>query len=189
MNKKVLNIINDYQDIDLKLSDNDEVIINFYSDNGHDMNIVTTQESNSKLVINYSFINTNDCNINIQNNILGDNNKTIVKLRCIGEDHHANISVCACANKNTSDNIIEEDLKAICEDGTVLLKPILEIETSEVMASHFATVKSYDKDELFYLTSKGICEDVAKKLIRKSFIFSLFSDEYIKMIEKDDENE
>lgn len=187
MNKKVLNIIEDFTDLDFNLNDNDELIINFYSEDAHDMNIHVVQNNNSKLVINYSIINKNDSNININNEILGNNNTTVVKLRCIAQDNHANISVCSKANIDTKDNNIEEDLKAIFEQGTTSLKPILEIETSEVMANHFATVKSYDNDELFYLTSKGISDGEAKKLIRKSFIYSLFSEEFIKMIDKGDE--
>lgn len=189
MNKRVLNIINDCSNLDYSLKDNEEVIINFYCEDPKDMNINITQSNNTKLVINYSIINSNDINIDINNNILGNNNKTIIKLRCVAKDKHANIRVCSKANENTKDNIIDEDLKAILENGSANLEPILEIETSEVMANHYATVCSYSQDELFYLTSKGISENKAKDLIKNSFIYSLFSEEFLNMIEKGDKYE
>ena len=187
MNKKVLNIIDDFQDLDYRMEDNETLIINFYSGKAQNMNINVIQTNNTKLVINYSIINEDDTTININSEIIGNSNTTIVKLRAVASNHHTTINVCSKAKEDTKDNIIEEDLKAICEEGTACLMPILEIETNEVEATHYATVSNYSKEELFYLTSKGISELSAKEMIKRSFMFSLFSDSFLNMIERKDD--
>lgn len=48
--------------------------------------------------------------------------------------------------------------------------PSLEIEANEVTASHAATVSSFDAAVLFYLLSRGIRAETAKKLVIESFV-------------------
>ena len=48
--------------------------------------------------------------------------------------------------------------------------PNLEIETGEIAgAGHAATVGRFDDDQLFYLLSRGIPEDVARRLVVRGF--------------------
>ena len=48
--------------------------------------------------------------------------------------------------------------------------PNLEIETGEIVgAGHAATVGRFDDDQLFYLLSRGIPEDVARRLVVRGF--------------------
>jgi Fe-S cluster assembly protein SufB/Fe-S cluster assembly protein SufD len=47
--------------------------------------------------------------------------------------------------------------------------PGLEIETNEVKATHSASVAQINEEEIFYLTSRGLSEDEAKKLIIVGF--------------------
>jgi Fe-S cluster assembly protein SufD len=59
----------------------------------------------------------------------------------------------------------------------------LEIETNEVKASHAATTGHLDNDILFYLGSRGIEQQEAKKLVITSFAFehvSQINDEKIR---------
>ncbi|MDP2209440.1 MAG: Fe-S cluster assembly protein SufD [Bacteroidota bacterium] len=55
-------------------------------------------------------------------------------------------------------------------------KPLLEIEANDVRCTHGATVGPVDKEDLFYLMSRGIEKELAKKLL----IFGFFS----KVVEK-----
>ncbi len=51
--------------------------------------------------------------------------------------------------------------------------PGLEIKTDDVKATHSATVARIEDDELFYLESRGIPKDEARKTIVKSFLESI----------------
>lgn len=53
--------------------------------------------------------------------------------------------------------------------------PVLEMNTNDVSAHHSASVSQIDKDHLFYLTSRGIGEREAKKLIVQSFLEGIYS--------------
>ena len=47
--------------------------------------------------------------------------------------------------------------------------PTLEINANDVKASHGATVGNLDKDEIFYLMSRGLTKSSAEKLIINGF--------------------
>lgn len=51
--------------------------------------------------------------------------------------------------------------------------PSLEIKTDDVKATHSATVARIEDDEIFYLESRGIANEEAKKIIIKSFLESI----------------
>ena len=53
--------------------------------------------------------------------------------------------------------------------------PGLEISTDDVKCSHGVTMSSVDKDQLFYLQTRGIGESDGKKLIVDGFIRSAVS--------------
>ena len=55
-------------------------------------------------------------------------------------------------------------------------KPELQIFADDVKCAHGATVGDLDKDALFYLQSRGIPADQAKKLLIKSFISEILGD-------------
>ena len=47
--------------------------------------------------------------------------------------------------------------------------PNLEIENNDVKCSHGATISQIDEDKLFYMTSRGINEKDAKRVIIEGF--------------------
>jgi Fe-S cluster assembly protein SufD len=55
--------------------------------------------------------------------------------------------------------------KALC-----YTRPNLEIFADDVKASHGATIGTLDKDNLFYLKTRGMSEEVAKRLLVRGFI-------------------
>jgi len=59
--------------------------------------------------------------------------------------------------------------------------PFLEIETAEVKCSHAGAVGRVDDDHLFYLRSRGVPEDVAKRLIVVGFLQEVL--EHVKLEE------
>lgn len=52
--------------------------------------------------------------------------------------------------------------------------PSLQIEANDVRATHGATVGKIDKDQMFYLTSRGLSENEAERLIVKGFFEHMF---------------
>ncbi len=180
--KQVFNIIDDNKDLTLSLNDGQMVVINCFFYQIKDMNINIEQSNNSYLVINYAGYVHSDVNINMDVNVLGNGNKTVINVRTIDEKNHANFNVSVQANEHTINNEIVEDLKAINEDGTITFMPILKIDTNEVQAEHYATIGGLDEKELFYLESKMLSTKTAKEILKKSFIYNLFSDTFKSML-------
>jgi Fe-S cluster assembly scaffold protein SufB len=65
------------------------------------------------------------------------------------------------------DNLVSSN-KVICNTS-----PQLEISSNDVKASHGATVGTFDKDQLFYLQSKGLNRKDSKRLIAQGFLFEV----------------
>ena len=106
------------------------------------------------------------------------------------KSNNNNVSVCVRANNNTFGNEIIENLKGLCENGSIIIKPILKIDTNEVSASHFVTIGPLDEKLILYLESKGINKENAKKILKKSFIYNIFNDDFISLLnDKEGNNE
>ncbi len=71
---------------------------------------------------------------------------------------------------NGVDDFLEMRLLILDSKSQATAEPKLEIEANEVKASHAATVGKVDQEEIFYLTSRGISENGAEKLIVKGFL-------------------
>ena len=180
--KKVINIIDNNTNLNINVEKDNMIIINCFFDNIQDMQIDVKQFDDSYLVINYAGFIKENANVNVSVDIDGNNNKTVVNIRTISQKNHATFDVKVKANERTKGNDIIEDLKAINEEGTVTFLPILQVDTNEVNASHFATIGGFDKNELFYLESKGLSTKMAKDILKRSFIENLFSDNFLKML-------
>lgn len=134
---------------------------------------------NNNTVLNYieAIISKNNTKRIINNIIEGKNNNSNIKIRCISKSEKINIEVNAKGRKNSKDNIIVEDIKGINIGGTIEIKPIMKIDTNEIVANHYVTIGAIDKNELFYLKSKGISEEKAKDLILSGFVKSIFEND------------
>ncbi len=58
----------------------------------------------------------------------------------------------------------------LSDTASVHTKPHLEIDTDDVICSHGATVGSLDEDQLFYLRTRGIPEELARAMLTYAFI-------------------
>lgn len=182
MDKKVINLIDNDESLEYVLNDNEMLIINIFNNSFKTIDIKTIQNNNSYLVINFSGFVCNDTIINIDSNVLGNNNHYILNFRAIALENHGSVNAKVSVKENTINNEVVEDLKGILENGALNFMPILEIDTNEVKAEHFATIGHYPLEELFYLQTKGISKDEAIKILKKSFIFNLFDKEFLKQI-------
>lgn len=61
----------------------------------------------------------------------------------------------------------------LSQNSRVDVQPNLEIEALDVVASHSASVSPVDAEKLFYLESRGLDEEEAKKEVSSGFLFSL----------------
>jgi len=67
-------------------------------------------------------------------------------------------------------DFLTERILLLSAGARAVAEPELEIEADEVRASHAATVSSIDKDERFYLMSRGVSGVQAERLITDGFI-------------------
>lgn len=72
-------------------------------------------------------------------------------------------------------DFLTERVLLLSPGARALAEPELEIEADEVRASHAATVSSLDKNELFYLMSRGVSGKQAERLITDGFINQVLS--------------
>ncbi len=121
-------------------------LVNLYN-NSFMANIINTYHDNENI---YS-------NIDIRH-ILHDNSKAIFKAKTV-------------VNQNASHSEAYQNSKTILlsDNATIYAKPHLEILVDELKASHGATVGSLDKEQLYYLQSRGIKENEAKTILLKAF--------------------
>lgn len=57
----------------------------------------------------------------------------------------------------------------LSDEATVNTKPQLEIWADDVKCTHGATIGQLDEEQMFYLRSRGITEDVARKMLLNAF--------------------
>ena len=169
INKLIIDIENNSE---LKLYKLNKVI-----NNNLDVEIV--QNNDSKVYYNESFINDKDSLLTINNYIKGNNNESNINIRNISNNNESKIVINVNINKLTNNNIALEDLKGINNGGLIHIEPNIICDSNEVVANHFTTIGSIDKNLLNYLMGKGISEDKAKELLLNSFIYSNM-DNYIK---------
>jgi Fe-S cluster assembly protein SufD len=68
------------------------------------------------------------------------------------------------------DDFLEMRLLIMDEESMAVAEPKLEIEANQVKASHAATVGMVDRDQLFYLMSRGLDMKEAKKMMVDGFL-------------------
>lgn len=83
----------------------------------------------------------------------------------------------AVIEANVAGSEVEQSSRGLMlsADAEIDARPVLEIYADEVQASHGATVGQLDDDILFYLRSRGIEEEMARRMLIASFIQSAFS--------------
>jgi len=65
---------------------------------------------------------------------------------------------------------LEEKIMLLSSQARAEAVPDLEIETDEVKCSHAATVGQIDKEQMFYLRSRGLEEKAAEKMLIEGFL-------------------
>ena len=141
---------------------------------------------NSITNFNYSFINNDNCKLIINNNIIKNNIKSNIRVRGVAlENATAIIDSNGKVTEKTLNNEFNEDLRGLnLENGFIKINPNMFIDSNDVIANHNSTIGNINKDYLFYLNSKGIENDNAKKLIISGFLKSILNSDMNEIIDK-----
>jgi Fe-S cluster assembly protein SufD len=80
--------------------------------------------------------------------------------------------------KNAKNSDLAQKTKGIILDlhSSISANPFLEIDENEVMANHGASIGAIDEEDLYYLMSRGLTQEVSELLIVNAFINPYFRD-------------
>lgn len=174
--------INYKDDINLNIEIKKNCILElvlFTKEKNKNINLKLVLNDNSKFVFRNSFICNGTYNLNINTNIIGNNTLSDVKIRGINEKNgNTKIIMNGINQKNTTNNTMNEYAKILNKsNNNSVIIPNLLINSYGIDANHGASIGTISKKELFYVTSKGIDEKKAIKLIESGFILSIMNDE------------
>lgn len=74
-----------------------------------------------------------------------------------------------------TDSYLKEDVLMLDATSKIDAVPSLEIKTNDVKAGHGVSVSRLNEDKLFYLTSRGIATEQARKLVLAGFLRDTFA--------------
>ena len=139
--------------------------------------ITINQDHLSNVIFNYSFIANDKCHLTIDTNLSGDDNESEINVKAVTErDGAATIIGTADAKEKIKNNNLIESIKVlVLNDEESVCIPNLLVATNDVIVNHACTISPVDKNELFYLESKGLSEEQATKLIKNGFLIGNLS--------------
>lgn len=158
--------------LELNLDNNSSLSFDKVNIVNKDTSIIINIKDNTSVNLNFLIINKGHNKIQITTNLQGNNSKCNVKVRAINQDSESNADIICdgIIYEKTSDNELIEDLKGlILHNDTIKISPNMLVKTNEVIANHLVTISSFNKDELFYLESKGLSRKKAEILLTESF--------------------
>lgn len=112
---------------------------------------------------------------NLGNNVIhiGKNTSSVIRSKSICKGGGINIydgSVKIDKNATNSSSLVECDSLILDDKSISNAYPKIEVKNDESLVSHEAKVGKISDDEIFYLMSRGLSEDKAKKIILNGFI-------------------
>lgn len=171
------------QDLKLKnvvVKDNQELVYILIPINKLDFYLDVNVIQSSKLVINFIVLaegtKTIDCKINT--NISTNDASVIVKSLLFANDKSKiNIEINSFVEKYTTNNVVDQSIigTLLSSFAKISGNPNLKIHALDVKAKHSLKIGSLDKEELFYLMSKGFSLIETKKIIVDSYLNEFLS--------------
>lgn len=158
--------------INITLKNDSRVVYNKFSINSGDYIYTLLDGEYSNVVINNSVVNNDDTkmkfviehnNINTSSNLSnhGVNNSSGTLYFNVDSKINRSASL-ACANQeNKIINLVKGDSKIL---------PNLLVDNYDVSASHSAYISDFDKESMFYLKSRGISDNEARRLLLEGFL-------------------
>lgn len=115
---------------------------------------------------------------NINNNLInvhhkGENSKSDIDIRSVIDDTaHSSFMGSIIVDKDAVDTdakLYNRNL-LLSSKATAITEPQLDIHTKEISCNHGCTVSNIDKQELYYLESKGIETNIAEETLKQCFL-------------------
>lgn len=182
INKEVCLFNEKYENINIIIKDNAFLIIDYFNDINKLKTKVNIEIGNkSSMIFNYSYINKNNYELNIDINYKSELSSVVINIKGINNNGLSSINAIGKVNTNNINNVLDEKIKIInINNGKSICKPIMLINTSKVIANHENAIGSINEEELFYLMSKGLSKKIAEKLICYGYLLSNMHNEELK---------
>ena len=177
MENRIIKIVESNENISIKvdenLTNNFLYLIDAKNDLNFDINLTLT--NNSSLYLNIITFSYNDSKVNINVNTISkdDDIHIVINNHNFGFDNSLiNVAIKSTIINNAKNNQVYQNILGflMSESTTIKGQPILEIQTEQVIAKHSLKIGSLDKDEVFYLQTKGFSVNLAKKILIDSLI-------------------
>jgi Fe-S cluster assembly scaffold protein SufB len=169
------NIYNKFDYI-YNLGNNSKVTINkfYYIDEYNEDDTINLNGEESDILFNLSAISLNHQIYNISVN--HNNKRTVSNINNHGvtlDNGIIDFIVNGTIKKGMSDSITNQDNKIMTlGNGKSMIKPNLFIDENMVEARHGASIGRFNEEEIFYLKSRGIPENVGYQMLMKAFLLN-----------------
>lgn len=175
-NEKLILNINEYtlSNYEFNLEENSYLEINkFYKNNGNNEEVtINLNGINSKIVYNFSVLSNKSEKYKI--NVNHNNKNTISIINNHGvvlNDSKLSFIVNSNVYKGNTKSVLEQSSKIIIMgENNSEIYPNLYIDEFDASAHHAASIGKFNKDEIFYLLTKGIDYESAVNLLIKGFL-------------------
>lgn len=158
--------------INITLKNDSRVIYNKFSINSGDYIYTLLDGEYSNVVINNSVVNNDDTkmkfviehnNTNTSSNLSnhGVNNSSGTLYFNVDSKINRSASLACADQENKIINLVKGDSKIL---------PNLLVDNYDVSASHSAYISDFDKEGMFYLKSRGISDNEARRLLLEGFL-------------------
>lgn len=158
--------------INITLKNDSRVIYNKFSINSGDYIYTLLDGEYSNVVINNSVVNNDDTkmkfviehnNTNTSSNLSnhGVNNSSGTLYFNVDSKINRSASLACADQENKIINLVKGDSKIF---------PNLLVDNYDVSASHSAYISDFDKESMFYLKSRGISDNEARRLLLEGFL-------------------
>lgn len=171
--KIYLNNINFDLDLEIKLNDNAKLEIYDCTKNKLNKNLNIIQGNNTYFEYYHTFEISEEYHFKYRAHINGDNNTNNVHILGI-TNGKVFLDVDELVKDKTKNNTLNEDIRILTIEGVAFVEPKLHVNCLDVEANHNTAISNIREDELFYLTSKGIDLDSARKLIKDGYLYGYF---------------
>lgn len=165
---------NNLEELNIALLDGSKLLYNKYTKDIKNLKINIQENNDTTLEFNYSLYQSIKASIILDSKVLGNNNKCSMNVYGVSDkDGEIVVNATGSVLENIKDNDLLENIRILMlNDSENVIVPNLLVGSNEVSVNHNATISSLDTNYLYYLNSKGLSYEDAKKLIVKGFLKS-----------------
>ena len=165
---------NNLEELNITLLDGSKLLYNKYTKDIKNLKINIQENNDTTLEFNYSLYQSIKASIILDSKVLGNNNKCSMNVYGVSDkDGTIVVNATGSVLENIKDNDLLENIRILMlNDSENVIVPNLLVGSNEVSVNHNATISSLDTNYLYYLNSKGLSYEDAKKLIVKGFLKS-----------------